>query len=65
MFERIIRYFRETRDELQNKVSWPTWSELTESTSIVLAASIIFAILIWGMDTGLGFILTKFYKMFA
>ncbi len=64
MFQRITNYFRETRDELVNKVSWPTWNELTESTTIVIVASVLFALVIWGMDSGLGFALTNFYKMF-
>jgi len=64
MFERIGNYFRETRDELLNKVSWPSWNELTESTWIVLIASILFALVIWIMDQGLGFVITNFYKLF-
>lgn len=64
MFQRLNNYFRETRDELVNKVSWPTWSELTESTSIVIIASVLFALVIWAMDSGLGVALTNFYKMF-
>jgi len=64
MFERIGNYFRETRDELLNKVSWPSWNELTESTWIVLIASVLFALVIWLMDQGLSFALTNFYKLF-
>jgi preprotein translocase subunit SecE len=64
MFERIGNYFRETRDELLNKVSWPSWNELTESTSIVLVASVLFALIIWLMDQGLGYSLATFYKLF-
>jgi preprotein translocase subunit SecE len=64
MFERITNYFRETRDELLNKVSWPSWNELTESTTIVLVASVLFALVIWGIDTVLGYGLTNFYALF-
>jgi preprotein translocase subunit SecE len=64
MFERIGNYFRETRDELLNKVSWPSWNELTESTWIVLVASVLFALVIWSMDQVLGLALTNFYKLF-
>lgn len=64
MFQRLTNYFRETRDELLNKVTWPSWSDLTESTSIVIIASIIFALIIWGMDSVLGIALTNFYQMF-
>lgn len=64
MFQRLTNYFRETRDELMNKVSWPSWSELTESTSIVLIASVLFALVIWAMDSVLGVALTNFYQLF-
>jgi preprotein translocase subunit SecE len=65
MFERIGNYVRETRDELVNKVSWPSWNELTESTTIVLVASILFALVIWLMDSALGVALSNFYKLFS
>ena len=64
MCGRINNYFRETRDELVNKVSWPTWEELRESTWIVLVASLLFALVIWGLDSVLGVSLTQFYKLF-
>jgi len=61
---RITAYFRDIKDELVNKVSWPTWEELTESTIIVLIASIIFALVIWLMDTLFGYGLSTFYELF-
>jgi len=64
MFGKINNYFRETRDELVNKVSWPTWEELRESTWIVLVASLLFALVIWALDSVLGVSLTQFYKLF-
>ena len=64
MFGRISNYFRETRDELVNKVSWPTWEELRESTWIVLVASLLFALVVWALDSVLGVSLTQFYKLF-
>ena len=64
MFGRINNYFRETRDELVNKVSWTTWEELRESTWIVLVASLLFALVIWALDSVLGVSLTQFYKLF-
>lgn len=64
MFGRINNYFRETSDELLNKVSWPTWEGLRESTWIVLVASLLFALVIWAFDSVLGVSLTQFYKLF-
>ncbi|MSP57527.1 MAG: preprotein translocase subunit SecE [Flavobacteriaceae bacterium] len=64
MFTRINNYFRETRDELLNKVTWPSWEDLRESTWIVLVASLIFALIIWALDSVLGIGLGQFYKLF-
>ncbi|MFO8067635.1 MAG: preprotein translocase subunit SecE [Bacteroidales bacterium] len=61
---KIIRYFRETYDELINKVSWPTWSELQNSTVVVSIASLIIAIVVYLMDIGFSSILKQFYNMF-
>jgi preprotein translocase subunit SecE len=43
-------YIDNTTDELKNKVSWPTWEELQSSTSLVLVASLIFAIVVMIID---------------
>ncbi len=61
---KIIGYIRESRNELLNKVSWPTWSELQESGIIVVIATIIFSIVIMLMDEFFGNILKAFYNLF-
>jgi preprotein translocase subunit SecE len=43
-------YINETTDELVNKVSWPTWSELQSSAVVVMVASVIIAIVVFAMD---------------
>ena len=47
-------YIREVVDELTNKVTWPTWSELQSSSVIVLVTSIIIALLVFVMDWSIG-----------
>lgn len=51
-------------DELLNKVTWPTWDELRESAIIVLAASLVFSLLVWLLDYALGNGLDIFYSLF-
>ncbi|MEC8738420.1 MAG: preprotein translocase subunit SecE [Bacteroidota bacterium] len=53
-----------TYDELVNKVNWPSWDELRNSTLVVLVASLIFAILIYLIDSGFGFTTKTFYQFF-
>ncbi len=44
-------YIQEAYDELIHKVSWPSWSELQQTTLIVIVALLITTLLIFGMDT--------------
>lgn len=64
MFEKIKNYVSLTADELINKVTWPSWDELRESSIIVLSASVVFAILVYFADLGINFILKFFYGFF-
>jgi preprotein translocase subunit SecE len=52
MFNKISTYLQEVREELVNKVTWPTWTELQESAIIVMVATLIFAVIVFIMDFG-------------
>jgi preprotein translocase subunit SecE len=47
---KIGTYFAETRNELLNKVSWPTWPELQSSAIVVMISSVIIALVVFAMD---------------
>ncbi len=47
---KIGTYLSETRNELVNKVSWPTWAELQSSALVVMVSSVIIALVVFGMD---------------
>ena len=47
---KIGTYFTESYNELMHKVTWPTWSELQGSATLVLITSVILALVIWAMD---------------
>ena len=47
---KIINYFKDVYNELVNKTSWPTWSELTNSAIVVMVASVIIALVVFVMD---------------
>lgn len=61
---KIGTYIKESTDELLNKVSWPTWPELQSSAVIVLVASVIFAIIIYLMDTSFSNLMKFIYGLF-
>ena len=52
---------RESYGELVYKVSWPTRSQLVNSSMIVLVASIILSLIIWGVDQVINFIMEHIY----
>ena len=60
---KIGTYFSETRNELVNKVSWPTWPELQSSAIVVLVSSIIIALVVWGMDTIFKILMEQAYEL--
>ena len=60
---KIATYFRESFKELTEKVSWPTWPQLQQSTMIVLAATLVITFLVTAMDFAAGNVFKMAYKM--
>ena len=60
---KIGTYIAETKEELFNKVTWPTWSELQESALLVMVSSVIIGVLIWAMDMGFSKLMELAYQM--
>ncbi|MBN1132409.1 MAG: preprotein translocase subunit SecE [Bacteroidales bacterium] len=61
--KKIINYLKESYTELVHKVTWPTWKELQSSALIVMIASLIFALIVFAMDTTFQKILEGIYKL--
>ena len=47
---KIAIYFKYSYKELTEKVSWPNWVQLQQSTMIVLVATVVIAFVVLGMD---------------
>jgi preprotein translocase subunit SecE len=62
--DKISNYFRESYHELTEKVTWPTWLQLQQSTIIVLIATIIITALVWVMDFASQNLLKLIYSLF-
>ena len=60
---KIGTYFQETTNELVSKVSWPTWQELQGSAMVVMVASILIALVVFGMDSLFSLLLEQAYKL--
>jgi preprotein translocase subunit SecE len=60
---KIGLYFRDSYKELMEKVTWPTWAQLQQSTMIVLVATLVITALVSLMDFAAGGALKFIYKM--
>lgn len=59
---KIVNYFIDVQNELVNKTSWPTWSELQNSALVVMVATTIIALIVFGMDMSFDNTLEWIYK---
>lgn len=57
---KLKRKAKETISEIK-KVTWPSFGEVCKRTGVVLVVVIIFAVVVFGIDTGLG-ALTKLLR---
>jgi len=62
---KVYNFFRESYRELLEKVTWPTWNELQQSTLVVLAATLIITGVVWVMDIISQYLLKFIYSFFA
>jgi preprotein translocase subunit SecE len=62
---KVTTYFSESYRELMEKVSWPSWTQLQQSTVIVLVATVLITALVWVMDLFSNSLLKLIYSFFA
>jgi len=58
----LSEYIKESYTELVEKVTWPTWRELQSSAVLVLVATVIISLVVFGMDQVIGLSLKYFYS---
>jgi preprotein translocase subunit SecE len=62
---KVTTYFSESYKELMEKVSWPSWTQLQQSTVIVLIATVIITAVVWVMDLASNSLLKLIYSFFG
>jgi preprotein translocase subunit SecE len=62
---KITTYLKESYRELVEKVTWPTWLQLQQSTVIVLVATLLITGLVWVMDLIAQWALHNLYSLIA
>jgi preprotein translocase subunit SecE len=61
---KLTAYFRDSYRELIEKVTWPTWQQLQQSTMIVLVSTLIITVIVWVMDFAIAGLLDFVYSFF-
>jgi preprotein translocase subunit SecE len=61
---KIQAYFRDSYKELMEKVTWPNWQQLQQSTMIVLVATLVITAIVWLLDLGSSNLLKFVYSLF-
>ncbi len=61
---RIKTYFQDAFNELIHKVTWPSYSDLQNSAVVVMVASFIIAMIIFGMDFIFENVMEAVYSLF-
>lgn len=60
---KFIQYVKDSFQELVQKVSWPSVSQLRNSAIVVMVASLLFAIVIVAMDQSFELIMKTVYGL--
>lgn len=61
---KVSAYFRDSYQELTEKVTWPTWLQLQQSTLIVLVGTVLITAMVWIMDFSSNQLLKLIYSLF-
>jgi preprotein translocase subunit SecE len=48
--EKVSAFLKDSYEEIRNKVTWPKYDELQKSSTLVLVASLIFAVVVGAVD---------------
>jgi preprotein translocase subunit SecE len=61
---KIGNFFSESYKELMEKVTWPSWVQLQQSTIIVLIATLMITAIVFVMDFASKGLLDFIYRLF-
>jgi preprotein translocase subunit SecE len=61
---KVTTYCKESYKELVEKVTWPTWAQLQQSTLIVLIATLLITAMVFLMDIASKGALNLVYSLF-
>ncbi len=60
----LIKYIKDSFEELRNKVSWISWTEAQKSTVVVAVFTVLFALTVFLVDKFFQTGLSEYFKIF-
>jgi preprotein translocase subunit SecE len=64
IMNKLTAYFKDSYKELVQKVTWPSWDQLQQSTMIVLGATLVITFVVGIMDLAASNSLKFIYALF-
>ena len=58
----MVQYVKESYEELKNHVTWPSLADSQREMVVVVVFSILFSLVIWGMDSFFEWIIAEYFK---
>ena len=58
----MVQYVKESYEELKNHVTWPTLADSQREMVVVVVFSILFSLVIWGMESFFEWIIAEYFK---
>ena len=58
----MVQYVKESYEELKNHVTWPTLADSQREMVVVVVFSILFSLVIWGLDSFFEWIIAEYFK---
>lgn len=60
---KVLNYINEAFEELKLNVTWPTWAEVQKFTVVVALFTVLFSLLIWGIDSFFNKVIEGFFNL--
>ena len=58
----MVQYVKESYEELKNHVTWPTLADSQKEMVVVVVFSVLFSLVVWGMDSFFEWIVAEYFN---
>ena len=58
----MVQYIKESYEELKNHVTWPTFADSQKEMVVVVVFSVLFSLVVWGMDSFFEWIVAEYFN---